>query len=537
MQKPKKKAFTLIELMVVLAVLSILAALLAPKANSYIIRAKRTGIEQNKSLLESLARYEYTRASSVATSEDDRVAKTFQVLSKNKDLLDMKNPINEVQQGIGLIKGSTFVNTNKAAYVFTDNPVASTIPDGVAYVVLKTGLVTSNVGMNGDYENADTDTGGDTTPPVVDGGDTAPPSGESTKPPTDEAVTLEDQVIMVSNGVLFIKDGYIYASGATTVPILGLHMSTPQKIMSAKGVKQVTAAGDNLFIVKHDGTAYHYGADVYGESGTTQKGSQTWNSSDNSYTSNPKISLNEKLIPTDIDALYPGHYSLIASYKNGMVTATGREYNTNILGLGNDSAYYTYSRLSIDNIKGVAGDSNAAVYLLENGDVWGSSINSYTLGTYISSNTTGPLKKLPIDNVRQVSGNNTTMGYLKEDGTVYYGGYIDTGYTITFGKLPITNVKKIAVGDKYILMLKEDNTLWFTGSNATGVGGVGAASIGASTVTKVDIGNVVDVQAKGAGACVVLDNGDIYFTGKRVDTALGYDVTKWTLSPSINFRK
>ena len=66
----KKKGFTLIELMAVIAIVAILAAVLVPTVNGYITRAKKMAvITQARSVVNAIATYDQSAITDIADTE------------------------------------------------------------------------------------------------------------------------------------------------------------------------------------------------------------------------------------------------------------------------------------------------------------------------------------------------------------------------------------------------------------------------------------------------------------------------------------
>lgn len=117
----KKKAFTLIELMIVIAIIGILAALLLPKIGSSTNEARNTGVITNANSVFSVCQSSVTKAYS-------GTALTKTQLTTNLDRLNLLNPI---------VKGGS-------NYVIVSNGAAfpSPVVNGCVYVVITVGTDT-----------------------------------------------------------------------------------------------------------------------------------------------------------------------------------------------------------------------------------------------------------------------------------------------------------------------------------------------------------------------------------------------------------
>lgn len=148
MKRSEKKGHTLLELMISMAIIAIVAALMIPKSSDSIKGAKLAGIERNCVLLKNTVAAKYIKQRYLYNTEDEIVTAIYNDILTGKDITSFVNPLNKSMVGIGLIKGNTFTDSNKAAYIFTDKPISSTIPEGVVYVVIKDKKVTANYGGN-----------------------------------------------------------------------------------------------------------------------------------------------------------------------------------------------------------------------------------------------------------------------------------------------------------------------------------------------------------------------------------------------------
>ena len=69
--KKKKKGFTLIELMAVIAIIAILAAVLVPTVNGYITRAKKTAVITDvRNVMNAIESYNITATNEIGTGYD-----------------------------------------------------------------------------------------------------------------------------------------------------------------------------------------------------------------------------------------------------------------------------------------------------------------------------------------------------------------------------------------------------------------------------------------------------------------------------------
>lgn len=126
MIKQKKKAFTLIELMIVIAIIGILAALLLPKIGSSTNEARNTGVITNGQAI--VGSCENTIAKNVTS------ALTTAQLTTELNKLNLSNPIT---------KGGTAYAIVAAGAV----PAAATRVKGCVYIEITTGDATSIQGV------------------------------------------------------------------------------------------------------------------------------------------------------------------------------------------------------------------------------------------------------------------------------------------------------------------------------------------------------------------------------------------------------
>ncbi|WP_275372637.1 prepilin-type N-terminal cleavage/methylation domain-containing protein [Clostridium tertium] len=150
----KKKAFTLIELIIVIAIIAILTAVTAPKVAHIIEKSKVAGVEKTQKTFESLVTSKYNKHFYEYPTEAALANKIYTVLSQDDEYKNYKNPLNKAQQGVGLLTGTTFTDSNKAIYIFTNTPTAAaitSIPKGVIYVVIKDAKITSDYGGSAEF--------------------------------------------------------------------------------------------------------------------------------------------------------------------------------------------------------------------------------------------------------------------------------------------------------------------------------------------------------------------------------------------------
>lgn len=89
----KKKGFTLIELMAVIAIIAILAAVLVPTVSGYINRSKKTAvITQVRNVITAVQTYNATADKPIVTTEDSATATTTNV---NKTVTEIQALVGE----------------------------------------------------------------------------------------------------------------------------------------------------------------------------------------------------------------------------------------------------------------------------------------------------------------------------------------------------------------------------------------------------------------------------------------------------------
>lgn len=129
-------AFTIIELMVTLSIVTILSIVLMPKVKGAIVSAKMLGVEKTLGNIYALSDSLLERNQLTAKITESDTEKTITTLLDNKTFKEARNPFIKDNKGIGLIVGSTYDNTKKAIYIFTEQPNEYLLPNGTIYLVI-----------------------------------------------------------------------------------------------------------------------------------------------------------------------------------------------------------------------------------------------------------------------------------------------------------------------------------------------------------------------------------------------------------------
>lgn len=185
------------------------------------------------------------------------------------------------------------------------------------------------------------------------------------------------------------------------------------------------------------------------------------------------------------------------------------------------------------------------VYLYDDGTVWGCGDQSlYELGYF--STTTEDIKiptKLSVSNVKQIAGAFRSWLYLLEDGTVWGGGannygILGLGHTNTpqtsYQQVPITGVKAISCGYYHTIFLMEDGTVKGVGYNGYGQLGLGTAYLQELNIVTIPITNVKSVACGRNYTIFVLNDGTVRVCGQNGNYSLGTgDTTNRTTPTSL----
>lgn len=132
----KRKAFTLVELLMVIGIISIMMTLLIPSIGPIKTETKELSIKKNEDTLKEVVDLKLARLRAQEVSNDTLLDSLMTDLNQEPTINSMTNPFDGTKRGIGLIVGDTYDNTDKAVYLFTIPPKEETLPKGTAYIVL-----------------------------------------------------------------------------------------------------------------------------------------------------------------------------------------------------------------------------------------------------------------------------------------------------------------------------------------------------------------------------------------------------------------
>lgn len=496
----KKKGFTLIEILIVVAIMFILIGVSAAyyKNNGADEQVTATVSNDNQELLSNLVDVQYNKIL-YETTESELPTKLYNALLSNQQLSKMRNPMDTSSIGIGLISGSTYDGTKKAAYIFTQKPDESTLPEGTVYVAISD--LNKSV-SNGSFENIT---------PALFGGD----------------IEQNGDIVYIRN-----SDGTIYAFGSNLNGRMGTGDTTnkfePTKL-DISNVAQVSVGLRQATFITTDNKVYIVG-------------------DNSSYEVGEKAAKTPTLVNiTNVKQAFAGSSLTIYVKNDGTAWVNGTGYS-GALGLGPSTTRTdVITQIPITNVEKVAGGASHTFFLKKDGTVWACGTNDKgQLGVGDTTNKTS-IVKVPIDNVKDVVTKYDSTFFIKNDGSIYVTGngkygILGTGiaemYT-TPTKISISNVKKVVIGDTTTYFLAEDDTLYVVGKLFDW-----EQSLLNTTTTytpqKLDINNIVDIGTSAFNTHIVTSDGSIYTYGLNKYGSLGIGSTnyntKLTTLTKLNFK-
>lgn len=496
----KKKAFTMIEILVVIVVVMLLALLLLPKTKYYADSAKQVSLEKNKQFLSALATTVYESTFEGSSSNTDRLQNTYSKLSSMSEISSLQNSLDKSKVGIGFIKGSDYPNSNKAAYILTTKPSVETFPEGTILLYFPD-KIDVLLGTNTELSN---------------------------KTQTEfEDITYRN-IVSAGNYTLFKTSSGVYGAGYRD--LTPVYASKPTYIMSSLGVIDMDTftetyiiSGSRLLV-----WGYNNNGELSPVTSTSASGAVQ--------------------ISGDLTNVYATEECNIIRKSNGDYYGIGSN-NSGLLGLGSYGNIRSYTKLPLDATDKLYIGNYYALVLKKDGSVYGAGSNSdgaLGLGNISSIST---YTKIGIENVVKIYTNFRTSVFLTADGSLYYTGLLGDNTVKVPTKLDISNIKHVSVGYKYILVQTKDNELYGIGSNANKQFGQGSSAstvyttftnitpINQTTSEKV---NIKEFYAVDGSTFVIDTDGVLYVAGYNYGCKLGLgdsvDRPAWTVNPYINFK-
>ncbi|WP_275372634.1 prepilin-type N-terminal cleavage/methylation domain-containing protein [Clostridium tertium] len=506
----KKKAFTLIELIIVIACISILSVVAVPKYQNIKKEVQLSGANKNKELLDSIVNAKYKRYISKGLNYSDSVAKVYSEISTEIDFTTMQNPLDKTKKGVGIIYGDRYDGTNKAAYIFTRVPDITSMPEGTIYtVVMQSGIESNYVGNTG----------------------------------IATINLVNDSIQLGSDSTYFLRqNGYLYSGGYNSYGQLakgymGTQVPSPSPSFDPLGkvnikgkIKKISVGYFHIAYLLEDGSVYTVGANMYGQLGT----GTTINAS-----TPIKVNL------TDVVNIETGAMTTFFIKKDGTVYGCGLNAKYQ-LGLDDTVDRLSPTKLTINDVNKVFAGYDTTFILKTDGTLYatGNGENGQQLNSMPITNKF--FIKVNISNVVQVSPARDTTIVLKSDGTVVGAGknmYSELGNNstsrcISIITLGITDVKQIEGRDNNFFFVKNDNTLYGVGNNISYQLGLGNSNTPIKTITKINLSSVESISGRWGKAIALTTSGDMYAIAGGKNTGIGainVDIVTIPTKLNINF--
>lgn len=505
----KKKAFTLIELLMVISLIAIMMVLFLPSLSPIKTETKQLTVTKNKDSLTGAVGMKLARLRTQGLGGDILLDELMRELNTETSIANMSNPFDATKKGIGIIKGDTYDNTNKAAYIFTSSPKEETIPQGTVFTVVKPELMVAE-----ESPYVDVNPGVITKAPIepfdisissmsnsntilkndkiyVFGNNAYGQLGvgdQLVKPaPTlftiDPAIKPKSMIIGYQHSLAIGIDRNLYAWGNNKYGQLGTGDAVvryvPTLIKLPNGVKPrlITVGRTHSMAIGDDGNLYTWGDSISGQLGTTVTGDK----------STPTlVPLPTTIIPKSIYAGY--NYSILLTESGELYVFGNNSYGQ--LGLEGTTARYIPTLNSLPNgvkIKSIAVGEYHSIALGEDGNIysWGRNLTGQlgtgdTVNRYIPTIINLPNNVKPIS----ISVGASHSSALGDDGQLYLWGssglgQMGTGNSVSIivpTPLKLPNRAKpasISNGYGHILVTDTNGDIYAWGSNATGQLGTG----------------------------------------------------------------
>ena len=151
-KRRKDQGFTLIELMIVIAVIGILAIVLVPKVGTIKTQAKGAGIETNVRMVQGYLQSKASKWVDQKDTTENVVAKDiYNAFNNSGDNEKMKNPFSQkdsIGVDTGLVTGAPALATDNALQIRTSfSPTDATVSHGATVVVVPTSTATGTVNL------------------------------------------------------------------------------------------------------------------------------------------------------------------------------------------------------------------------------------------------------------------------------------------------------------------------------------------------------------------------------------------------------
>ena len=493
-QRLNKKAFTLIEMTVVIGLLAILVGLVAPNVNNITDSAKDTIAKLNEKVFkqnsimdialgnQTIRISETVNLSTIGEVQDVTAtyngSDTLHLLvstdggntwysydmSGSTGLLNTK--VNAVDLNWEAVDSSTPESIQKNALNITDfNNLTQTEwlkilenAETVTFAYSATDSEGNDITQEINPELSIVVTGANGDQSVVFPNNNSSENTDSIKP-TDQISTTRYRAYLLSQDNKLYKTGPKHGESYTSSDL-----DVEPRYLGLDNIKQVASGQHHTLILNKNGEVYGVGENGFGQLGLGESISDA-------------LSF-QKVNISNVAHISAGHAHTLFLLEDGTVKATGQNISGE-LGLGDETQRNTPVQIpGLTNVEKVFAGYGTSVFVLSDGTVKGCGRNTnYILGLSQETNYT-TLQSLPVSNIKQVAINHYEFGlFVKNDGTLMISGnnyYVSRDLLATssnpnkIAETDIQNVKQVTATQDNALILKDSGEVYGVGKNSSG---------------------------------------------------------------------